>query len=97
MQSLLDQDWPDLEITVLDNASGDGTADFVRKHFPSIEVLESKTNLGFAADHNVLFERSHADFTVLLNHDAVARRNFVSELVAAATALPQGACTSPAR
>ena len=92
LQSLLDQDWPDLEITVLDNASGDGTADFVRQHFPSIEVLESKTNLGFAAGHNVLFERSRADFTVLLNHDAVARRNFVSELVAAATALPQGAC-----
>ncbi|MEO6595855.1 MAG: glycosyltransferase family A protein, partial [Planctomycetota bacterium] len=28
LQSLLDQDWPNLEITVLDNASGDGTADF---------------------------------------------------------------------
>ncbi len=32
LQSLLDQDWPDLKITVLDNASGDGTAEFVREH-----------------------------------------------------------------
>ncbi|HEX6811372.1 MAG TPA: glycosyltransferase family 2 protein [Planctomycetota bacterium] len=92
LQSLLDQDWPDLSITVLDNNSGDGTADFVRQHFPSIEVLESKTNLGFAAGHNLLFERSRADYTALLNHDAVARRNWVSELVAAAEALPDGAC-----
>lgn len=91
LQSLLDQDWPDLKITVLDNASGDGTAEFVRQHFPSIEVLESKTNLGFAAGHNLLFGRSNADYVALLNHDAIARRNFVSELVAAAQARPDGA------
>ncbi|MEO6597051.1 MAG: glycosyltransferase family 2 protein, partial [Planctomycetota bacterium] len=74
-----------------DNASGDGTADFVRQRFPSIEVLESKTNLGFAAGHNVLFERTRADYVALLNHDACARRNWVSELVAAAEARPDGA------
>lgn len=91
LQSLLDQDWPDLKITVLDNASGDGTADFVRARFPSIEVLESKENLGFAAGHNLLFERSRADHVALLNHDAVARRNWVSELVHAAQTLPKGA------
>ncbi|MBL9077500.1 MAG: glycosyltransferase family 2 protein [Planctomycetes bacterium] len=91
LQSLLEQDWPNLTITVLDNASGDGTADFVRRTFPGIDVHESPTNLGFAAGHNVLFERSRADFVVLLNHDAVARRDMISELVAAAESLPQGA------
>jgi GT2 family glycosyltransferase len=91
LQSLLEQDWPNLKITVLDNASGDGTADFVRRTFPDIEVLESAENLGFAAGHNLLFERSTADYVALLNHDAIARRNWVSELVAAAEALPQGA------
>lgn len=91
LQSLLDQDWPDLKITVLDNASGDGTGDFVRAKFPSIEVLDSEENLGFAAGHNVLFARSTADHVVLLNHDAIARRDFVRELVAAAQALPNGA------
>ncbi len=91
LQSLLDQDWPDLKITVLDNASGDGTADFVRSKFPSIEVLASKENLGFAAGHNVLFERTRADYVALLNHDAIARRDWVTELVTAAAALPKGA------
>ncbi len=91
LQSLLDQDWPNLKITVLDNASGDGTADFVRRTFPGIEVLESPTNLGFAAGHNLLFERTRADHVVLLNHDAVARRDMIAELVAAAEALPRGA------
>lgn len=91
LQSLLDQDWPNLKITVLDNASGDGTADFVRRTFPTIDVHESAENLGFAAGHNVLFERSRADFVVLLNHDAIARRDLISELVAAAEARPNGA------
>jgi glycosyltransferase involved in cell wall biosynthesis len=91
LQSLLEQDWPNLKITVLDNASGDGTADFVRRTFPGIEVLESHENLGFAAGHNLLFERSTADYVVLLNHDAIARRNWIAELVGAAEALPKGA------
>lgn len=91
LQSLLDQDWPNLKITVLDNASGDGTAEFVRRKFPSIEVLESKENLGFAAGHNVLFERTRADYVALLNHDAIARRDWIAELVSAAEALPKGA------
>ncbi|HEX5054292.1 MAG TPA: glycosyltransferase family 2 protein [Planctomycetota bacterium] len=91
LQSLLEQDWPELEITVLDNHSDDGTADFVRQHFPSIDVLEADTNLGFAAGHNLLFDRTRADYVALLNHDAIARRNWVSELVAAAEARPDGA------
>ncbi len=91
LDSLLQQDWPNLKITVMDNASGDGTADFVRKHYPTIEVLASDVNLGFAAGHNVLFDRTRADYVVLLNHDAVARRNFITELVAAAEAKPDGA------
>lgn len=91
IESLLAQDWPNLQITVLDNASGDGTADFVRGRFPTVDVLTSGTNLGFAAGHNLIFERSRADYVALLNHDAVARRNWISELVAAAEALPKGA------
>lgn len=91
LESLLEQDWPELSITVLDNASGDGTAEFVRRRFPGVEVLESRENLGFAAGHNVLFERTRADFVALLNHDAVARRNWVSELVLAAQQQPRAA------
>ena len=91
LESLLAQDWPGLKITVLDNASGDGTAAFVRERFPTIEVVESAQNLGFAQGHNVLFARTRADFVALLNHDAVARRDCIAELVAAATALPAGA------
>ncbi|HLQ37140.1 MAG TPA: glycosyltransferase family 2 protein [Planctomycetota bacterium] len=91
IESLLAQDWPGLAITVLDNASGDGTAEFVRQRFPGVTVLESASNRGFAAGHNLLFRRCRADYAALLNHDAVARRNWVSELVAAAEALPRGA------
>jgi len=91
IESLLAQDWPGLAITVLDNASGDGTAEFVRQRFPGVTVLESASNLGFAAGHNLLFDRCRADYVALLNHDATARRNWISELVAAAQALPRGA------
>ena len=48
LRSFLAQDYPSATVTLVDNASQDGTAQFVREEFPSIRVLESKDNLGFA-------------------------------------------------
>jgi GT2 family glycosyltransferase len=42
----------DAEIWVVDNASKDGSADMVRQAFPHVLLLESQTNLGFAAGQN---------------------------------------------
>jgi GT2 family glycosyltransferase len=40
-------------ITVVDNASRDGTADHVRKNWPSVQVIDSGGNLGFAKANNI--------------------------------------------
>lgn len=81
IESLLDQDYPNLTITVIDNASGDGTGEFLREKYPSINVVIKEANLGFAGGNNLLFERSDADYFALLNHDAVARRDWARQLV----------------
>lgn len=84
LQTLLDQDYPHLEIVVVDNASGDGTADFVRRQFPSIRVIASPQNLGFAEANNLVFRTTHSKYVALLNQDAYAARNWIRELVRAA-------------
>ena len=40
------------EIVIVDNASSDGTAALVRKSWPDVTLIESATNLGFAAANN---------------------------------------------
>ncbi len=81
LQTLLDQDYPNLEVVVVDNASKDGTAEFVRTNFPSIRLIASQVNLGFAEGNNLVFRTSQAKYVVLLNQDAYADRNWVTELV----------------
>ena len=81
LQTLLDQDYPNLEVVVVDNASQDGTADFIREKFPSIRLIASQENLGFAEGNNLVFRESRSKYIALLNQDAYAKRNWVTELV----------------
>ena len=41
---------PDNEVIVVENASEDGSADWLREHFPSVRVLALEENLGFGFD-----------------------------------------------
>ncbi len=57
------------EIIVVDNASHDGSADLVAGRYPSVRVLRSPVNLGFAGGANLGIERSDGDCVVILNPD----------------------------
>jgi GT2 family glycosyltransferase/glycosyltransferase involved in cell wall biosynthesis len=69
LQTELDYPRERLQIIVVDNASGDGSADRIRAA-GGVEVIEASGNLGFAAGCNL--GARHADGTVLafLNNDA---------------------------
>lgn len=56
-------------VVVVDNASGDGTVEAVRKHFPQVTVVENRENRGFAAAANQGIERADDGHVLLLNPD----------------------------
>lgn len=58
------------EIVVVDNASGDGTADAVQAAFADVTVLRNRANAGFAAANNQAIRVTSAPFVLLLNPDA---------------------------
>ncbi|MEE2886690.1 MAG: glycosyltransferase family 2 protein, partial [Planctomycetota bacterium] len=89
LESLVAQDYPNLEVLVVDNASADDTAQFIRDTYPAVRVVDSGSNLGFAGGNNLGFEISDAEFFVLLNQDAIANSNFVTELLRVATLDPR--------
>lgn len=59
-----------LQIIVVDNASHDGSADYIAEHYPQVTLIRSDTNLGFGPANNVGFAEARGQYTVLLNTDA---------------------------
>ena len=59
------------KIIVVDNASKDGTAEFVRKNFSEAQVIELSQNLGYGNGNNVALELVKTEFALILNPDAM--------------------------
>jgi GT2 family glycosyltransferase len=59
----------DFEVIVVDNASPQNDAESLKVHYPSINLIQSKTNLGFAVANNVGFAQSTGKYVLFLNPD----------------------------
>jgi N-acetylglucosaminyl-diphospho-decaprenol L-rhamnosyltransferase len=60
-----------IEVSVVDNASSDGSADMVRAEFPNVRLIASSENRGYAAANNLALCGCHATYALLLNPDTV--------------------------
>jgi GT2 family glycosyltransferase len=81
------------EVWVVDNASTDGSADMVRRDFPSVRLIASGENLGFAAGNNAALQelgfgppgssshRSDLPYLLFLNPDTRIVRDALASLV----------------
>lgn len=72
---------PKNEVIVVDNGSTDGSADYLRKHFPSVRVLALPKNLGFGGGSNAGFRAATNDIVVLLNSDMRVAPDFLQPLL----------------
>jgi GT2 family glycosyltransferase len=76
---------PQNEIIVVDNASEDGSADFLRERFPEVRLLQLETNRGFGGGSNAGIEAASNEIVVLLNSDMRVDRGFLLPLLDAFT------------
>lgn len=80
LPSLLSQAGVPLEIIVVDNFSRDGSADFVRREFPSVRLLALKDNLGFGHGCNEGARLAVGRHIFFLNPDTVVAQDAVHTL-----------------
>ena len=78
-------------ITVVDNASTDGTAAYVRSHFPTVQVIDSGGNLGFAKANNLGIRATESEYVLLMNPDTEAPPGAIQTLVRGLASHPEAA------
>jgi GT2 family glycosyltransferase len=78
-------------ITVVDNASSDGTAAHVRDKYPRVQVIDSGGNLGFARANNIGIRATKSDYVLLMNPDTVAPPGAIQTLVRGLASHPEAA------
>lgn len=72
----------DFTLYVVDNASEDGTAAYIKKKYPEVVVIESQRNVGFGAGHNNVIPFLQSDYHVVINPDILLKEDAISELAA---------------
>jgi GT2 family glycosyltransferase len=86
---------PQLEIIVVDNDSRDGSFDYLRDHFPDIQVIQSGSNMGFGSACNLGASYSAADLILFLNTDALIDEKSLTLLTNALKANPDIGIVGP--
>ena len=83
------------EIWVVDNASSDGSAEWVRANFPGVHMIANHENGGFARANNQALEKAEGRYFLLLNSDTIVPPTVLARLVYEMDARPDVAVASP--
>ncbi|MFQ3607532.1 MAG: glycosyltransferase family 2 protein [Chloroherpetonaceae bacterium] len=76
--------YPNFSITIVDNGSTDESLTLAKAQYPTIQVLHTGANLGYAGGCNFGFERTTGKYVVFLNNDTEQEPTWLSELVSIA-------------
>jgi GT2 family glycosyltransferase len=83
------------DVTVVDNASADGTAALVRSRWPHVRVIDAGGNVGFARANNLGIRATESELVLLLNPDTVPGRGSLDRLVGVLDAMAGVAIAGP--
>lgn len=98
---LADLEGINVQIIVVDNLSGDGSAEEIKTWMAGkgpdvpVKLVLSERNSGFSGGHNQGISLAKADFYLVLNSDAVLRPGCLRTLLQAARAAPKAGLLAP--
>lgn len=69
------------EIILVDNASSDGSVEWVKSHYKGVRVVQNAENVGFAKGHEAGVAKACGKYVLLLNVDTRVEPSFLEPLV----------------
>ena len=70
----------DFTLYAVDNASEDGTPEFIERTYPQVQVIYNKKNPGFGSGHNVVRDRLDSKYHCVINPDISIDRNVIKQM-----------------
>jgi GT2 family glycosyltransferase len=83
------------DITVVDNASPDGSADMVRSTWPRVRLIALSSNVGFSGGNNAGIRATAGELILLLNSDTIVPAGAIDRLVSRLLAHRDAAAAGP--
>ncbi len=69
------------EIIIVDNASDDGSVEFLKENYPSVKLIVNSTNLGFGKANNIALREAKGKFILLLNPDTIVAEDTFIKMI----------------
>lgn len=95
LRSVLNQNYPDFEVILVDNYSSDGSVDYVRQRFPDLLIVANEKNLGYAAGINSGIAHTRGTYFAPLNVDTEVEQNWLAPMVEFMDANPHVGAVTP--
>lgn len=81
INSLLKQDYGNIEIIVIDNDSTDNSVNIINKNFEGKLKLIQNKNIGYAGGANTGIENSNGDYVMIANPDVIFETDYLSKCI----------------
>ena len=95
IESLSNQTYPSIEVLVIDNASIDGSVEWLHDHAPFVRLIQLDQNTGFAHAFNLGVNETAGEFIISLNPDVTIAQDFIENLITAVGQDPQIGMVAP--
>lgn len=81
LDSLKKTSFTSFEIIISDNASTDGSQNWIKENHPTIHLIENDTNFGYAGGCNIGSEIARGEYLIFLNNDTIQNLDWIDHLV----------------
>ena len=78
LTKVYEQDYKNIEVIVVDNASADGSSEMVKKEFPGIQVIQLEKNIGIAG-WNEGFKVAKGEYVLVLDDDSYPKTKTIQD------------------
>jgi GT2 family glycosyltransferase len=69
------------EIFVVDNASDDGSPEYIREHFPEVRLIANNKNAGFGKANNQALAVASGKYLLIINPDTIVQEDTLHKMI----------------